>query len=40
MKELYQTPEVEWEELFPYDLLCDSNLDGSLEDLIDEPLYS
>ena len=40
MRRHYEAPKVEWEELYLDYLLCDSKVDGSLEDLIDEPLYS
>ena len=39
MEKLYQKPSVEWEELYLYSILCDSKIDGDLEDLTDEPLY-
>lgn len=38
MEKQYEKPKVEWEELFLPCLLCDSTTDGSLEDLIDEPI--
>ena len=39
MEKLYQTPQVEWEEMFPDSLLCDSKIDSGLEDITDESLY-
>ena len=39
MEKLYQKPEVEWEEMSLYNILCDSKIDGDLDNLTDEPLY-
>ena len=39
MKLQYQIPVTEWELLRTASLLCDSSLDGGLDDIVDEPLY-
>lgn len=39
MKIQYQVPATEWELLRMTGLLCDSSLDGGLDDIVDEPLY-
>ena len=39
MKKLYQKPESDFDLMLTAGMLCDSKLDGSLEELVDEPLY-
>lgn len=39
MKTDYQKPVSEWELLRMTGLLCDSSVDGGLDDIVDEPLY-
>ena len=39
MKLQYQIPVTEWEFLRMAGLLCDSSLEGGLDDIVDEPLY-